>query len=501
MQTEQKQTDARSHWPVIIIGAGFGGIGMAIKLREAGFDDFRVLERGPELGGTWQRNTYPGAACDVPSSLYCYSFAPNPNWQHKYGTQQEIHDYLKATADRFDVRKHMQFNSEVQSAVFDGAQNLWHIDTGTAQFSADVLISSVGVFDQAHIPNLPGLDAFRGKQFHSLHWDHQYKPHGERIAVIGTGASAVQFIPEIQPLASKLTVFQRTPPWIVPRLDRRIAALEKQLYRRLPMAQKLSRRSWYTMIESFGLPGFVNTAFRYPFEALGRMQLRRQVKDVELRRKLTPDYMIGCKRAVFSDNYYPALCQPNVQVVSSGIERINAHSIQTKDGQEHAVDSIIFGTGFAPMPALHANIHGLDGRSLAERHSERPQSYWGVAMSGFPNFFTILGQFGAGGNQSAIFWMEGQFKFIIDALQARRREGIARMNVSESVQQAFVDDMHHRSRNGTWLNGGCTSYYTNDKGLNAGLYPNWSFEYRQKIRRWKPADFELQYKEGAHAPV
>ena len=488
------------HVPIIIIGAGFGGIGLAIKLREAGIDDFTILERTADLGGTWSRNTYPGAACDVPSSLYSYSFAPNPAWSRKFGTQPEILAYLRDTATHFDVVKCMEFETEVESAHFDEKTARWKIETSRGVMAADTLISSVGVFDQAAIPDLPGLGQFKGTTFHSLHWDHTHTLKGERIAVIGTGASAVQFIPELQPLAKELLVFQRTPPWIVPRMDRSITALEKLAYRMLPVTQRCTRASWYAMIESFGLPGFISTSFRYPFEAMGRFQLMRQVRDPDLRRRLTPDYMIGCKRPIFSDNYYPALCQSNVQLVTESIAEVKAHSIVTKEGVELAVDTIIFGTGFETMPRVSAQIHGTDGRSMADLfYQDRPQSYLGATCAGFPNFFTVLGRFGAGGNQSAVFWMEGQYGYIIDAISRMRREGIRRFDVRPEVQSAFVDEVHDRSSNGTWIKGGCSSYYTNGKGMNAGLYPNWSFEYRQRVRRWNPEDFLLTRTESRHA--
>ncbi|MEK6788119.1 MAG: NAD(P)/FAD-dependent oxidoreductase [Pseudomonadota bacterium] len=487
-----KEAPVAEHLPMVIIGAGFGGIGIAVKLREAGIQDFTILERTADLGGTWSRNTYPGAACDVPSTLYSFSFAPNPDWSRKYGTQTEILAYLRNTAETHDIVRHMRFGVEVLNARFDEAGQRWLIETDQGLITADMLISAAGPFAEAAIPDLPGLASFEGAQFHSLHWDHAHELSNERVAVIGTGASAVQFIPEIQPRVSKLLVFQRTPAWIVPRMDRAISRLEQLAYRTLPAAQRLARSSWYAMIESFGLPGFVSTKFRHPFEALGRLQLRRQVPDIKLRKMLTPNYMIGCKRAIFSDSYYPALSQPNVQVISEGIAEVRSHSIVTRDGHEHAVDTIIWGTGFTIMARIAEHIMGVDGHTMAERYRERPQSYFGTTNAGFPNMFTILGPFSTAGNQSAIFMMECQFTYILDAITRIRREGITRFEVRREAQDAFVDEMHARSDRGTRLNGGCNSYYTNSKGMNAGLYPSWSMEYLRRTQRWDVENYDLQ---------
>jgi cation diffusion facilitator CzcD-associated flavoprotein CzcO len=479
------------HRPVVIIGAGFGGIGLAVKLRDAGFDDFVVLERAGDLGGTWRDNTYPGCACDVPSHLYSYSFAPNPNWSRTYGRQAEILDYLRDVATEHDVVRHLRFDTEVLAARWDEANIVWQLDTSAGPLIADVLISATGVFSEASIPDLPGRDSFTGTSFHSLHWDHSHDLAGERVAVIGTGASAVQFIPEIAPLVEHLTVFQRSAPWIVPRLDRNSTRAERAVLKHLPLAQKGLRAGWYTMIEGFGLPGFVDRRLRHPYEALGRLQLRRQVRDPELRRKLTPDYMIGCKRAIFADAYLPALARDNVDVVTDGIAQIRPHSIVTKDGVEHPVDTIIWGTGFATPPKLGERIHGVAGATIADRYAERPQSYLGAAVAGFPNLFTVLGPFGAAGNQSAIFMIESQLAYIVDALRTLRTTGARRVEVRAEAQDAFLDEVERRSQNTVWLKGGCTSYYTTAKGQNSGLYPNWSFEYRRRTRRFDTDSYEM----------
>ncbi|MFE3026207.1 flavin-containing monooxygenase [Nocardia tengchongensis] len=484
-------TDSIEHRTIVILGAGFGGIGMAIKLREAGFEDLVLLERADDLGGTWQANTYPGCACDVPSQLYSYSFAPNPNWSRTYGRQAEILAYLRGVATEHDVVRHIRLNTELLDARWDDEDALWRIETSRGPLTADYFIAAAGIFTEAKYPALPGLETFEGKTFHSLHWDHDHDLTGERVAVIGTGASSVQFIPEIQPAVAALTVFQRSAPWIVPRMDRPTWSVERSLLRRIPVAQKLVRGTWYTLIEGFGLVGFVDNRFRHPYELLGRFQLRRQIRDPRLRAKVTPDYMIGCKRAIFADAYLPALDQDNVEVVTDGIAEVRPRSIVTRAGAEIPVDTIVFGTGFEPVPAAFERITGRDGVTIADVHRKRPRTYLGAALAGFPNFFCTLGPFGAAGNQSAIYMIESQIAYIVDALTTLRGRGAHRVEVHAARQDAFVDEMHRRSADTVWLTGGCESYYTTPEGGNAGLYPGWSFEYRRRTKHFDSDAYEV----------
>lgn len=482
---------APEHHSIVVLGAGFGGIGLAIKLREAGFDDLVLLERADDLGGTWQANTYPGCACDVPSQLYSYSFAPNPDWSRTYGKQREILEYLRRVATDHDVVRHIRLGTELTEARWDEAARLWRIQTSRGPLTADFFISAAGVFAEAKYPELPGIDTFEGTAFHSLHWDHEHDLTGAQVAVIGTGASAVQFVPEIAPRVAALTVFQRSAPWIVPRMDRPTLGVERTLLRRLPLAQKAIRGTWYTLIEGFGLVGFVDNRFRHPYEMLGRLQLLRQIRDPELRRKATPDYIIGCKRAIFSDAYLPALDRENVEVVTDGIAEVRPHSVLTRTGVEIPVDTIIYGTGFTPIPTAFERIVGRDDLSIADLYHTRPQTYLGAAMAGFPNFFCTLGPFGAAGNQSAIFMLESQIAYIVDALQTLRARGARRVEVRQETQDAFVEEMARRSADTVWLTGGCQSYYTTPDGGNAGLYPNWSFEYRRRTKQFDAESYEV----------
>ncbi|MGW0005381.1 flavin-containing monooxygenase [Nocardia grenadensis] len=484
-------TSTPEHHGIVVLGAGFGGIGLAIKLREAGFDDLVLLERADDLGGTWQANTYPGCACDVPSQLYSYSFAPNPDWSRTYGKQREILEYLRQVATDHDVVRHIRLGTELTEARWDEAAQLWRIQTSRGPLTADFFISAAGVFAEAKYPELPGIERFEGTTFHSLHWDHEHDLTGERVAVIGTGASAVQFVPEIAPRVAALTVFQRSAPWIVPRMDRPTLGVERTLLRRLPLAQKAIRGTWYTLIEGFGLVGFVDNRFRHPYEMLGRLQLLRQIRDPQLRRKATPDYIIGCKRAIFSDAYLPALDRTNVEVVTDGIAEVRPRSLLTRAGAEIPVDTIIYGTGFTPIPTAFERIVGRDDVSIADLYHKRPQTYLGAAMAGFPNFFCTLGPFGAAGNQSAIFMLESQIAYIVDALQTLRARGARRVEVRQETQDSFVEEMARRSADTVWLTGGCQSYYTTPDGGNAGLYPNWSFEYRRRTKQFDAESYEV----------
>ncbi|MEV0341442.1 NAD(P)/FAD-dependent oxidoreductase [Nocardia sp. NPDC050713] len=486
-------TDPIEHRQIAIIGAGFGGIGLAIKLREAGFGDLVVMERADDLGGTWQANTYPGCACDVPSHLYSYSFAPNPGWSRTYGRQPEILEYIRSVAVKHGVDRDIRYNCEVLEARWDEQEALWRLDTAGGPLTADFLLSATGVFAEAKYPVLPGLENFEGTTFHSLHWDHDYDLAGKNVAVIGTGASAVQFIPEIQPKVVFLTVFQRSAPWIMPRLDRRTSSATQRLLRSVPLVGKAIRGAWYVAIEGFGSVGFIDNRFRHPYEAIGKLQLRRQVRDPQLRRKLTPDYMIGCKRAIFADAYLPALGRPNVDVVTDGIAEVRARSIVTRAGVEIPVDAIIYGTGFEPLAAAYDRIIGSEGVSVGEVMRKQRQSYLGAALAGFPNFFLTLGPFGAAGNQSAIFMIESQITYIVEALRRVRAVGAGRIEVRREAQDAFVAEMERRSADTVWLTGGCQSYYTTPDGHNSGLYPNWSFEYRRRTATFDHASYEVSH--------
>ena len=333
------------HHRVAIIGTGFAGLGMALRLKRAGIEDFVLLERAGDLGGTWRDNHYPGLCCDIPSHVYSFSFELNPYWTRGFAPGHEIQDYLRQTAQKHGVMPHIRFEHEVLEAAWNEDARRWEIETSAGRYTADVLVAASGGLSDASIPDLPGLESFEGKRFHSADWDHEHDLTGERVAVIGTGASAIQFVPQIQPQVGALHLFQRTPPWIMPRLDHQITQTEHVLLRRIPLAPRLVRSALYWLME-LRLIGFRNPRLMRGAARVARWHMRRQVPDPALRAKLTPDYTMGCKRILISDDYYPALSKPNVEVVTEGIEEIRPHSIVGADGTEREVDTIIFGTGF-----------------------------------------------------------------------------------------------------------------------------------------------------------
>lgn len=480
------------HRHIAIIGAGFGGIGLVIKLREAGFDDILVLERAGDVGGTWQQNNYPGCACDVPSHLYSFSFEPKPNWSRIYGNRDEILDYARTVAARHDVTRDVRFGCEMLSSRWDDGAGRWNLDTTQGPMTADIVISAVGPFGRPVTPEFPGLDTFAGKTMHSVAWDRDYDLSGKRVAVIGTGASAVQIIPEIQPLVSQLRVFQRTPCWIMPRFDWSTSSLEHRLAR-ITLLRKSIRLLQYLIYESYGTFNFVDNRFAYLFEAVARGHLRIQVPDPALRRKLTPSYRIGCKRAAVSSNYLPTFNRPNVELVTEPISEIRRHGIVTTDGTGHRVDVIVLATGFSLRHPLADDIIGRRRRPLADAYDGRPQGYLGTAVSGFPNLLFTSGPFGGAANQSFIYMLEAQFGFIVDALTWMRRHRVGTFEVKPQAQENFVAEAERRSQKTIWLRGGCSGYYTTADGTrNAGLWPDWSFNYRRRTRRFDPDDFDLQ---------
>ncbi|MEA2438040.1 MAG: hypothetical protein QOF65_2596, partial [Thermoleophilaceae bacterium] len=333
------------HFRVAIVGTGFSGLGMAIRLKQEGIEDFVLFERADDVGGTWRDNTYPGAACDVPSHLYSFSFAPNPGWSRTFSPQPEIQDYLRRCAGHFDVIPHVKFRHAVTGAHWDEDGQRWEIETSQGRFTAQVLVAGMGGLSEPKIPDIPGLDSFEGAAFHTAQWDHDVDLRGRRVAVIGTGASAIQVVPRLQPEADKLHLFQRTPAWIMPHPDRPISDRERTVYKRLPLAQRVMRAAVYWARETFVIP-FVKPRLSSLPERQARKHLALQVPDRELRRKLTPDYKIGCKRILISNDYYRAVSQPNVELVTDGIREIRPHSIVAGDGSEREVDVIVFGTGF-----------------------------------------------------------------------------------------------------------------------------------------------------------
>jgi cation diffusion facilitator CzcD-associated flavoprotein CzcO len=386
---------------VLVIGAGLSGIGAVIKLHEAGIDDVVVLEKASALGGTWRDNTYPGCACDVPSVLYSYSFAPNPEWSRFFAGQAEIRKYLEEIAARYDVPRKIRFGVEVKRAEWQPAVARWRVETSDGVFTARVLISAAGPWHQPKIPDLPGLDRFPGSVFHSARWDHGVDLRGKRVAVVGSGASAVQFVPEIQPRVARLHYYQRTAQWVLPKPDRATTPVERWVLRHVPAAGRALHAAEFAALEAVGM-GFRHPRLLERVERLGLRQLRRQVANPVLRAKLTPNYTLGCKRILMSNVYYPALARPNVEVHATGVRAIEGHRVIGDDGSAAEVDVIVLGTGFhiLDMP-IAARIFDGSGASMASRWQGSPRAYLGTAVAGFPNFFMLLGPSLGTGHSSA----------------------------------------------------------------------------------------------------
>lgn len=475
---------------VAIVGGGLSGIGATAMLRRAGIRDVVVFERADEVGGTWRDNTYPGCACDVPSALYSFSFAPNPSWGRLYARQAEIQAYARQVARDHGVDEHVVTGADVLGADWDEAAQRWRVRTTHGDWTARALISATGPWSEPVVPPLPGLDSFAGEVFHSSRWNHEHDLRGRRVAVVGTGASAVQFVPRIQPQVERLTVFQRTAQWVLPKADRGITPAEQALYRRLPATQRALREAMYL---GFELGGF---AQRHPraiagLQRLAERHLRRSVRDERLRHALTPDHVLGCKRMLFSNDWYRALTRPNVELVPHAVTAVTADGLVGADGVERPADTLILGTGFGitELP-IAKRIRGRDGRTLDETWGGSPTGHLGTLVSGFPNLFMILGPNVGNGHTSATVLIEAQVGFAIETLQALEHGGHASADVRPAVQQAFNEEVQRRLRGTVWNSGGCHSYYLDRNGRNSTIFPGSTLELRRRLR-FRPSEFAL----------
>ncbi len=480
-----------THHRVAIIGSGFSGLGMAVRLKQAGIDDFVILERAADLGGTWRDNTYPGCQCDVESNLYSFSFAPNPAWTRTYSRQAEIWEYLRLCAEKFGLGPHIRYRHDVRSASWDEAAARWRIGSSGGSFSTDVLVAAVGPLSEPSLPALPGLDGFAGPVFHSAAWDHGVDLAGKRVAVVGTGASAIQFVPHIQPKVARLHLFQRTPPWVLPHRDREVRGIARTLYRSIPGLQRLVRLGVYWSRELFVIPLMKVRPSPAP-EQMARHHLDKQVADPELRARLTPSYAIGCKRILISNEYYPAIQQPNVELVTDGIREVRGSSIVSADGSERAVDVIILATGFRVTEMPFARwVTGRGGRRLADHWSGSPAAYRGTAVAGFPNLFLLLGPNTGLGHTSVLVMLEAQLRYVMECLRHLERSGMATLEVLPEAQEAFNVSVQSRLRDTVWNSGGCRSWYLDPTGRNTTIWPGMTWPYVRLMRRFDPAAYRL----------
>lgn len=475
---------------VVIVGGGFGGLGAAIALSRENARSFVILERAQEIGGTWRDNVYPGCACDIPSHLYSYSFAPNPRWSRMYPTQPEIKAYLEWVADRYRVRQHIRFGQTFSGARFIADRAVWEIETlEGARFEARFLILATGGLAKPATPDLPGGDLFTGRQMHSARWDARYDLTNKRIAVIGTGASAIQIVPEIAQSATQVHVFQRSAPWVLPKPDRAMRPWEQRLFRWLPFTQRWVRERIFRLNESLGelLLGARDVARA---EAAALRFRDQQVFDPELRGKVTPDYRLGCKRVLFSNDWYGTLQAPNVELVTQPIERLDEHGIVTSDGQFRAVDCIVYGTGFDVHGVGKAPIVGREGRSLNELWSEHREAYLGCTAAGFPNLFFIVGPNSGTGHNSLIYIMECQVQLILRLLRATDRRRARWVQPKPAAQRTYNEHLQRKLATTVWTRGGCRSWYQDPSGRVTTLWPGLLTEYRHITASYDEDAFE-----------
>lgn len=477
---------------LLIIGTGFSGLAAAIRLQQEGEDDFLLLERSHEIGGVWRDNTYPGCACDVPSHLYSFSFAPNPEWHHYFARREEIQQYLKNCVERFQLKDHIRFNQEMTRAEWNEPTGEWRVETVSETYYARFLVLATGNLSEPAIPELSGLEAFAGETFHSARWPSNFSAKDRKIAVVGTGASAVQFIPQIQKVAKSVTVFQRTPAWILPRIDHAISSRTKDLFRTLPVLQKLIRLKIYLKLE-FAVLAFLNPRLMKKAQEKALTHLRSQVSNEKLQQALTPRYVMGCKRILLSDDFYPAMAQSNVALVTNGIQEVRPDGVLDSHGVLHPADTLIFGTGFVTKESpMAGRIFGSQRASLSSVWNGSPQAYLGTMVSGFPNFFLMNGPNTGLGHSSMVYMYEAVAEQLVKALSYMRKNQADIIEVRSMAQEVYSHQVASQMRTTVWETGGCQSWYLNSKGKNSSLWPGYSFRFRQLLKKFQPSAFEFR---------
>jgi cation diffusion facilitator CzcD-associated flavoprotein CzcO len=475
---------------IAILGAGISGICTGIALKRAGVHSFTIYEKSDKLGGTWLDNSYPGAACDVPSPLYSFSFEPNPDWTRMFSPQPEIRAYLEHCAEKYDVKRHIRFGTEMAGATFDEASATWHLRTSSGEtIEADVVVSGTGQLNRPHVPDLPGHADFEGTQFHSARWDHGHDLAGEHVVVIGNGASAIQFIPEIAKTAAKVTILQRSANWVVPRMDRAFTDKAKENFRRFPFLLRALRWFVYLQLESRFFAFRRDSWLSRRMEKGCRQYLEAQIADPTLREILTPDYPVGCKRILISDDYYQALCRPNVEVVTSPIERIGRDAVRTRDGRVHRADTLIFATGFETTTFLAPmQIEGRGGQKLEEVWRDGAEAYLGLAVSGFPNLFLLYGPNTNLGHNSIIFMIECQVNYVVRLIRRLFAQDLPFLDVSAEAQSRYNAGIQRDLEKTAWA-AGCSSWYKTASGKVTNNWSGFTVDYWNRTREPRWGDF------------
>ncbi len=474
-----------------MVGAGFGGVGAAVMLSRAGYRDVTVFERGERVGGVWNHNTYPGAACDVPSHLYEFSFEPNPRWSRRYAPQAEIQGYLEDVARRHGVLERIRVNAEVTRACWDEDRAKWLLETGDGPHEADVLITACGQLSVPKMPSIPGLESFDGPAFHTAQWRHDVDLTGQRVAVIGTGCSAIQTVPAIQPIAGHIDIYQRSPGWTIPKMDFPYSERTRQLFERFPALQRLDRMAIFAFME-LGALGMTSQSWLLgPFRALARRQITQAIEDERLRAAVTPTDEIGCKRLMLTDEWYPTLTRPNVELVTDPIAEITPRGVLMADGSERPADVLVLATGFqthgfvAPM-----EIVGSAGRTLAEEWAGVPHAYLGVSVPGFPNMFLLYGPNTNGGTGSVIYVLEAGVNHVIAALEELERARSRQIEVTRRAAAEFDREVRAALADTVWHTG-CTNWYVDENGNDASQWPWLWSAYRRRTARLQPGAYAL----------
>ena len=482
---------ARKHYGVIVIGSGFAGLGTAIRLLKDGREDFLVIERGSEVGGTWRDNTYPGAACDVPSHLYSFSFELNPNWSRSFSPQPEIQAYLRGVAEKYRVADKHLFDTDVTLATWDDTAKHWLVDTTNGNFSATVLVGAVGALAEPNLPNIKGIENFRGEIFHSARWNHDAQLKGKRVALIGTGASAIQVGPAIARRddgqgVGHLDVYQRTAPWVMPRHDRTYSKVESLAYQHVPFLQRGAREAIYWGREAYVLGFAFQPKILQVAQRVAKGNIDKAISDTQLRAKVTPNWQIGCKRILISNTWYPMLAQDNVDLVTDGIAEIRENAIVSTDGTVREVDAIVVATGFHVTDSpTYERIVGADGRTLSQVWAaEGQQAYRGATVHGFPNLLFVVGPNTGLGHSSMVFMIESHLNYLSSALKTMAERRLGTVDVRADVQHDYNAALQKHMKQTIWTTGGCASWYLDAHGNNTTLWPSFTFLFRRQTRRF-----------------
>lgn len=484
---------ANKDFNIIVTGTGFSGICVGIQLKKAGINNFKIVEKANDVGGTWRDNTYPGAACDVKSNLYSFSFEPNPNWSREFSKQAEILAYIKSCVKKYDLEKHILLNWEVETAKYHEDVAKWEIiNTKKEKLFANVVVFGNGPLHLPCLPDIKGIKDFKGEVFHSAQWNHDYDLTNKNVCVIGTGASAIQFVPEIQPKVKNLYLMQRTAPWVLPKLDGDFSNTQHTLFEKFPLTQKLNRDFIYYFNEAQVIGMVYNDAILKLGERLGKRHINKFITDEKLRKKVTPTYRLGCKRVLLSNNYYPALAQPNVDVVTAGIEKFTVDSVVTNDGETRKIDAVILGTGFHVADSFnYYDVRGKNGLTFKEAFKNGPEAYYGASVHQFPNMFMMLGPNTGLGHNSMIYMIESQSNYIIDAIQKMIHQNIKSIEVKKEVQDNFNAEIQKKLVGTVWLSG-CKSWYLTPDGKNHTVWPGFTLEFRNRTKNIRLSDYDLE---------